>query len=231
MTLLSIIRTVAAEVGIPQPTTVIGNQNANIAQLLALVTREGRHLAKRLSIQELRAEATHTSIAQENQGVITTIAPGFDRFALETFWDRTEQWLLPGPVDAAEWQEMKARGIEPSVTHFRLRGSDLLAYPTPTAGNSWAFEYYTDQWVALYGGGSGNTFANDNDTPKIDETVIEMGVIWRWLKAKGLDYSEEKRDYEIALKQYALTNEARTLLMGQRRSGGRRGDYRVTAAP
>lgn len=227
MTCLSIIQTAAAELGLPSPMTAIGNANANVKQLLALANREGRHLAKRAFLQELRDEAIHPSLAQEDQGSITEIAPGFDRLVPKTFWDRTEQWELPGPISGNEWQELKARDIAPSVTHFTVRGDRLLAYPAPAAGSEWAFEYYTDRWVALDAGGAGTAFQNDNDVSKIDETIIEMGVIWRWLKAKGLDYAEEKRDYEIALKQYQLTNEPRAVVIGKGRPYVRRGDFRA----
>jgi len=230
MTLLTMVQAAAAELNLTIPTTVIGNSNQNIKQLLGLANRAGQMLVKRGSFQELREEATHTSLAQENQGVITTIAPGFDRFVSETFWDRTEQWELPGPVSSDEWQELKARTVEPSVTHYTVRGNNLLAYPTPAAGNTWAFEYFTDQWVSRAGGGSATTFAADGDTSKIDETVITMDVIWRYLKAKGFDYAEEKRDYEVVLKQYQLTNDARVVVIGKGRQNVRRGDFRAVGA-
>ena len=69
-------------------------------------------------------------------------------------------------------------------------------------------------------------------TALIDEDIIELGVMWRWLKAQGLDYSEEKRDYEIALSSYALNNKSRSVLaQNGRHNVRRRGDYRAIAAP
>ena len=39
-------------------------------------------------------------------------------------------------------------------------------------------------------------FANDSDTIVYDEAIFLMGVMWRWKKAKGLDYAEDKDQYE-----------------------------------
>ena len=44
-------------------------------------------------------------------------------------------------------------------------------------------------------------FQADADTAMLDETLIQLGVRWRFLRAKGLDYAEEMASYERALEQ------------------------------
>lgn len=227
MTLLSIVQGAAAALGVTEPATVIGNQNQDVAQLLALANHEGRHLVLRAGFSALREEAAHTSIASEDQGAIEDIAPGFSRLVPKTFWDRTNQWEMVGPVSAEDWQYVKARGIEPSVTHFAIRGRRLIVHPAPAAGLSWAFEYYSNRWIAAEDGTRRARFAADNDAPVLDAAVVELGVVWRWLKAKGLDYSEEKRDYEVALANYRMNDERRDVEIGVGRRSPARGEFRA----
>ena len=42
-------------------------------------------------------------------------------------------------------------------------------------------------------------FSADTDTYQIDDDLLILGLIWRYRRAKGLDYSEEKRTYDDAL--------------------------------
>ena len=39
-------------------------------------------------------------------------------------------------------------------------------------------------------------FLADDDTSVIDEELIKLGVRWRFLKSKGLEYAEDFRQYE-----------------------------------
>jgi hypothetical protein len=43
-----------------------------------------------------------------------------------------------------------------------------------------------------------SAWAADTDTGILSEEVMTLGVIWRFLKAKGFDYSEPFRTYEMA---------------------------------
>ena len=41
-----------------------------------------------------------------------------------------------------------------------------------------------------------SSWSLDSDTGILDERIMRAGVIWRWKKANGLDYSEDFRQYE-----------------------------------
>jgi hypothetical protein len=231
MTLLSIIDNVSRELKFGAVTSVVGNSDENVRALLAAAKRDGKHLASRVSLQTLVEEATHTALAAEEQGDIQTIAPGFDRWVFESAWNRTTRLPLIGPVDGTEWQHIKARDISAATPYYRLRGDQLLIYPVPTAGHVIAFEYFTRYWVKAQDGTLKADFTDDEDASRINETIIELGLLWRFKEAEGLDYAENKRDYETALKNATLTSNARRIVMGRGRGGLSRTDYRVTAAP
>lgn len=43
---------------------------------------------------------------------------------------------------------------------------------------------------------SASAFTDDANTIVFDEAIFTLGVIWRWKKAKGLEYAEDKDQYE-----------------------------------
>ena len=47
-----------------------------------------------------------------------------------------------------------------------------------------------------WGNATQQDWAADSDVALLDEDVIELGVIWRLLRRLGLDYAEEKDEYE-----------------------------------
>jgi len=230
MTLLTIIQSVTDELELSAPSTVIGNTDAQVRQLLSLANRQGKLITWRHNLVELTVESTFTTVATESQGAITTHASGFQRFIPKTFWDRTNQEEVFGPIDEIDYQFMKANVITPSQPHYFLRGTTLFIYPAPAVSLSFAFSYRTKNWVTLASSGDADAFAADADTSKIPDDVMEAGLVWRWLKAAGVDYSEEFRTYEITLQNMALNNHARTRVINGGRSAPRSGEYSAVAA-
>lgn len=198
MTTLTIVQQACLRVGLPQPNAVVTSTDSQVLQLLALLNQEGQALAERYPWQALINEATHTSLATESQGLITSIATnGFKYILNDTIWNRTEQRPIYGSVSPEEWQMLKASPVTGPYEQFRLRGGYLIINPTPTAGQTWAFEYVSKNWCTDSGGSTyRDAFAADADVALLDETILMLGLIWRWKMYKGLEYAEHFRDYE-----------------------------------
>lgn len=201
MSLLSIITGACGELSLEQPSAVYTATDTQTQQLLALADKEGKELARRFDWQILQKEGTFTTVATETQvAAITTTYADFNRVVNESMWDRTQGWQIVGPLNAQQWQRRKAAFAQAGTRYyFRIRGNALLFNPVPAAGNSVYFEYLSSKWCQSSGGTAQTAWAADNDTALIDEEVIRLGVVWRFLKAKGLDYAEEFRTYELAL--------------------------------
>lgn len=198
MTMLALVRRHCRRSNIPVPSTVYGSTDDQILQIMALLEEEGNDLASRGDWQALTQEATHTTVATESQGAITSIASnGFNYIKNRTFWDRTET-LPVSVIDAVDWQAEK--GFANTSPHYqaRIRGGNLLSTPTPTAGNTWAFEYISKNWIL---GADTTTYSQyfnfDTDTLLLPEEILTKGLRWRWKKEKGLEYAEDFDSYEI----------------------------------
>lgn len=196
--MLSLIQRFAEEININSPAAVMGTTDPQTKQLKALLQKEIDDLAGRGDWQELTNEATHTTLALENQGAIKTIASnGFRYIKNQTIWDRDLR-LPVYVIDGTDWQQVKAIAVTGPRYQARIRGGDLISNPVPAAGHIWAFEYIT--WNAITdSAGTTNKqyFTDDADLMLLPEPIIEAGLQWRWKKQKGFEYAEDFRSYEV----------------------------------
>ncbi len=199
MTLLTTINGAQDTIGIPRSSVVVSSTDPNVRTLLNFAQIEGRELLERFSWPATQAEATHTTLNAELQGVMTTIAPGFGYILNQTFWDRTLTQPVTGPLSPAEWQHLQARVTTGPYASYRLKGGELFAYPAPPAGNTWVFEYQTVNFCQDNASTAQSAWAADDDTGILDENLMQMGIVWRFKKKNGLDYSEDFRVYEQKL--------------------------------
>jgi hypothetical protein len=198
MTILATVQRFCRRTNITVPGTVLGSTDPQILQVLALLEEEGNDLSGRGSWQAITLEATHTTVATESQGDINTIASGNFRYVKNnTIWDRTEN-LPVIVIDGPDWQAEKGFASTSPRYRARIRGNNLIVTPTPVAGNTWAFEYVSWNWILDTNGTTRKQyFTADTDTVLLPEPIIQMGLRWRWKKEKGFEYAEDFRTYEM----------------------------------
>ena len=193
MSLTTITNSVCDRVGIPRPTTVVGNTDPGVRQLLALANEEGQELTSRHRWSGLIRECTFTTVASPADLVV--VAEGFDYILPGTVWNRTTDRPVP-PMTPETWQAYRASGSSGPTMRFRIQDTALYLYPDPGAGTSMAFEFVTKNWNQTTGGVEQDAWANDTDTGLLNENLMALGLIWRWKKAKGMDYAEDFNAYE-----------------------------------
>ena len=198
MSVLTTVQYFCRRTGLPVPSTVLGSTDPQVLQVLALLEEEGNDLAKRGPWQAITFEATHTTVATESQGAMTSIATnGFSYLKNNTMWDRTDDLPVLGPLDDQEWQTLKAVTVNGPRYQFRIRGGLLLVNPAPAASHTWAFEYVSKNWMTDSGGSTYKQYATaDTDLMLLPEELLLMGLRWRWKKEKGLVYTEDFNTYE-----------------------------------
>lgn len=227
MTLLATIQDACDRMGLVRPTVVVGSSDQQIRQLLGLAQQEGKELARRHNWQAICKEKTITATATETQA--SAIPADFDRFVNDTFYNRTKHRRVEGPLDSVEWQRYKATTTTLLFDAFRVRGDGMLFAPTPSAGDIYAYEYVSTYWVATTAATTTPaqaTWLADTDVGILSEELMTLGIVWRFLKAKGLDYAEPFRTYEAQL------------MLRMARDGGKRSvnmgrsfDYRRVRSP
>ena len=214
MTLLTICQEAAKIIGITAPDAVTASTDTSVIQLEAAVNQEGRAQVRKYKWEVLIKEGSHTTLAAESQGAMTSIASDFGRFSNNTLWNRTTDRKYYGPITGSEWQEIKAVVSGGITNYFRIRTGNLLMNPTPTAGQSVNFEYVSKNWVDTSGGSTANAdkFSGDSQTTVLEEELIVLGVVWRFLKLKGLPYEQQFMDYQTRLTEYTNQDGAKPIL-------------------
>lgn len=214
MSLLSAVREFCLRTGIDRPTSVTSSQDKQVLQLWGLANEVMTDLLDRKDWQELRQEAMFTSVAAEDQGALTTIADqGFYAFWNETIYDRTQKVEICGPVSPQGWQQRKANGIYASAyASFRIMDGHLHITPAMEAGHSCYFEYKTDRLVSNAAGTAFTAaFEADTDVCRLTggDTLLLLGLRWKWKSEKGLAYGEEFAAYEAKIGALSLANAGR----------------------
>lgn len=200
MSLLSIVQAVTSLLSLPTPAAVATSTDRQVIQLFAIANEEGRSLSRRHSWQALTEEANFVTVTADVQPA--AIPADFDRFIANSFFNRTTRRPITGPITPRQWQWIKAQPVYSTVyLAFRERTSQFLFAPQPPVGQQIYYEYVSLNWAKSATGTAQSSFLADTDTSFLDETLIQLGLRWRFLKAKGLDYAEDMETYERELEQ------------------------------
>lgn len=194
-TLLQMMQDVCNEVGIPPPSVVVSSPDQQIRQLLALANREGREQTSAAWTQ-LRGQQTITLV---NGQAAYDFPTDFDSYMPSTIWNRDQRWVVQGPLTAQEWQTLKSGYINIfPYQRYRVMDGQIYFDPTPdstAAGQTVTIEYQSKAFCQSATATAQTQWLADTDTFLLPDDVLVLGVKWRFLAAKRMDYSEEKDAY------------------------------------
>lgn len=201
MSLLSIVQGAANELGLIAPVQVFASTDPNVIVLRQLADKEGKELARRYDWQVIQREGQFITVASETQVTdIRATYPDFSHIVSQSMWNRTQSRPVHGPLTAVDWQMRKSAAAQAGYADwYRLRGNAILFFPVPPPNQTVAFEYISSGWCLGVSGAPQNSFRADLDSSLIDEEILRLGCVWRFKKAKGFDYGEDFRTYEMAL--------------------------------
>ena len=197
MTLLSLIAAAAPKIGIPTPSTVIGNNDPQVQTLLAYANEEGEILARRGHWETTTKEKTFVAVAASEQtGALPT---DFISFVNGSFYNRSSRRKVFGPITPQQWQREQATVIASGIhDFFRVRGGEILMTPDPAVGDTMAFEYISTLWVDTDADGVGDSavWVADDDTSLLEERLMTLGLIWRFRQKSGIPWETSFQKYE-----------------------------------
>lgn len=212
MSLLSIAQDVFDEVQIGQEDTIMGSTRPNARRALRLANSIGAELARKRNWQALRREHTFTAVAGEPQ--TSALPSDYSRMIPETFYDRTNNVIVTGPIDAQQWQALHSTDTDGGSSRVYIeRGSSVSAYPAFAGGESLAFEYITTQWVEDSQGAGKTAFSADTDVSRIDAELLTLGIAVAWLASEGMPAGHLERRYRTRLLQITKQDQARRRIL------------------
>ena len=193
---LQICQDAADELSVIRPKVVGPDAIDPTAQkLFRHLVRTCRQLAGRRDWQILRRE--HTFVTSGSEAQTGAIPDDFLRFVKGTMFNRTKRTTVLGPLNPDEWQKIQATVYTSVYDQFIQRGNALLFTGALSAGQTIAYEYITKA-IGLSEDGTEERaiFTSGSDTAYFDDELLISGIVWRYKKAAGDDYSEEFREHE-----------------------------------
>jgi hypothetical protein len=137
LSLLTIVQKTCRRIGISRPSAVVSSTDAQVQQLFELANEEGLSLARRGDWQAMTSEHTFITVGQAEQ-TNTPIPSDLDHFLPDTFFNRTQQRKLNGPITPQEWQAYQAfPALSQIWLAFREReGSFLITSTSAPTGRA-----------------------------------------------------------------------------------------------
>lgn len=176
-----------------------GQETQNL--LLELAQDTAEDLLAREEWPDLTREKSFTASLASLQA--SGLPSDFDRAIKKTFWNRSQDRQIGGPISEEEWAIAYGEPFTSSIEQYaQFRYDGLHIYPVPTVADTIVYSYIINTPIQATGGGAYKTaFTADTDVFLLGDRLLYLGVRWRYLADKGRDYAEAMKDYEIAIAQ------------------------------
>lgn len=222
MSLLTICQSVLAETGWPVLSSIASNSDGTAKQIFAIANTELRALSEMFNWPQLEVEYNFPTVP--GQGIYLWPAD-FRVLAPQSVFNKNEYYELKGSTGLQFWELLKygQLGMLDRVRFrvvYPLGVPGIEMTPAPTGVQGLVAVYYSDEYARNNNGASMGLYSTDQDVAKIPERYVEMGIKWRFRRAKGLDYSAELAEYNNTIQtQFAkYTSQGEITIGGRRRS-------------
>ena len=177
------------------------------------------HVVERETVDELHKRSDWASPISK-QAVIT--GDGSEDYSLPTNFLRladdpmcvyetstTRRAAIPITSDGA-WTHLKEIGTAGGARYYKIEGYEgnqtIGLYRNPSASDSITVSYVSNVWMISSGGTEGCAFTDAGDISLFPRRILELGIVWRFRKRKGLPYSDIAAEYEAWLATNANRN-------------------------
>ena len=202
MSLLNVVRDVCAVVGVAAPTSVFASigTNRTLFEMLACANEMAQRIAyDTRDWTVLRKQHTFTGVdpAQE----VFSLPADYKRMLLNTnLWQTT---ITQAPMrfvdDHDEWLRRRLNNDSNERGEWTLFGNEIHMSPGIASGTDVTFMYLEKNCVVLASGGLGDRFVSDDDTFRLDERLLKLGMTYDWKMKKGSPYAEDMGTYSDAI--------------------------------
>lgn len=208
-TILQVCQDVADEVGVEHPSTIYGSTGNTARRLYQATVQTARELLRRVDWAVLQKEHTFDTVASQ---AAYALPSDYDRMIPHTQWDRHNYWRMIGPWSPQDWQWFESGiVVRGPRRRYRLKPEsgtkEIFIFPTPSsAGETLVFEYISNEWARSTGGTAQSSIQADTDTVIFPDEVFHLGVLWRFQRALGMAYYDERNDFEAELRRAKADN-------------------------
>lgn len=220
-TLKSAMDDAAAECSLAVPAVFYLNTTTSYAQLKRYMYLAAKELSQRIDWAVLTIDGTITG----DGGSTYALPSDFLRLTREDDDDNPAVWSVDmrrafKPVTAnGQWTVLTSMGPTPSYG-YRVVGGNIEFTQNLAVGQTVTISYVSTKWIQS-AGSSVATWSADADYTLLPARLIELGVEWRWMRKRGLEFASYQGEFEMELSRAAGDDRSlRKISFGQRPQGG-----------
>lgn len=220
MTLISICNDVLKEVGWPTYSSIASSSDGTAQQIFSIANTELRQLSLAKRWPHLDVEYAFSTVVGQ---AVYPWPDDFDAVAFGGVFDASEYYQVRGSMNFEDWARLKYGNLS-SLSYQKFRTGyatdgtpQIEITPTPDSVRNLIALYHTNEYARQSDGTSVVGYTADSDTSKVPEDIVELGIKWRFRRAKGLDFSAELVEYNTSLmSRFNRYKASQDILIGQR---------------
>lgn len=220
MSLVSICNDVLKEVGWPTYSAIASSTDATAQQIFSIANTELRQLSLAKRWPHLEAVYSFPTVAAQAE---YEWPADFDSVAFGGVFDSSEYYQIRGSMNFEDWARLKYGNLN-NLSYQKFRtgyASDgtpqIELTPAPDSARDLVALYYTKEYARQSDGTSIAQYVSDDDVSKVPEDLVELGIKWRFRRAKGLDFSAELAEYNNSvMSRFSRYKASQDILIGQR---------------
>jgi len=208
MSFLTLIQDAMALSGLDEPSIAYASTDPTVTLFKKLSLVEGDALSRRFDWRQMKKLG---ALAGDGSSTVFTLPTDFDRLAtgLPIWIDESPQLPLQ-MVNDDEMLRYKVAQTDPVNPVWRLIGNSIEFYPAPDSGDNIKLEYRTKYWIVDETETTRKArWTADTDLAVLPERLMTLGLVWRFKQAKGFDYAEDFRTYQIEVEKAGASDNGR----------------------
>lgn len=202
---LTLVQDYCKERALAVPSALFASTDPAVMQFQQLLNKTGREIRAKRDWQRLKRRKTHTVVAPEDQGLLSSIlGEDPDHIIFETLWNDSQGLPVYGPLSDAEYQQEKALEPEGPFQNYKIMEGRLYLL-APTAGETISCIIKSLNWLQTTSS-SGvyvEEITADANVPIWPDDLMLLGLDFFWLKVKKIEHGREEVNFYKRLAEVA----------------------------
>jgi len=196
MSVLSAIQSASVRLNQHRPQAVFSDSSQYAGEMSELANEAAIAIAKAVDWRKL-----HKLYVFSGTGQLEFPFPDdYDRMPLKASMFSTRSRMpLVQVENLDQWLQLQITPVAGYPGRWIITGGHIELMPALMAAEEVKFYYITKNLVV----GDKRLFTDDNDEFVLSERLLTLALVWRWRALKGLDYSEDMKNFDIALSEEA----------------------------
>lgn len=150
--------------------------------------------------QELTKQAEIFTVAGKTVYPIDNIVPDFYAVLNNTVYVKNSMEKVIGAITPEQWMREKYFNCADADIKFKIQNNAIKFLAPPPGRLKIVFQYRSNTICV-----DSKTYeekpaiTQNSDIPIFDKHLVKLGIVWRWYRRNGMDYTEEYNDYRREL--------------------------------